>query len=97
MFDDKSNIFSKVVLNLVVTYSQMALCLSKNHMSICGYVIKLLSLVRPGATWIYGFFKRNPQLSPRKPENLGHARAGVTETVIRQWFDTPEKFFAERA
>ena len=70
----------------------MALCLSKNHMSICGYVMKLLSLVRPGATWIYGFFKRNPQLSSRKPENLGHARAGVTETVIRQWFDTLEKF-----
>lgn len=41
---------------------------------------------RPGKKWYSAFFRRNPQLVHRNPENLSKGRAVLTEESIRKWF-----------
>lgn len=42
---------------------------------------------RPGAKWFKLFMKRHPEVSPRMTQNLGKARASVTEESLKKWFD----------
>lgn len=41
----------------------------------------------PGDTWYYAFLRRHPDVSVREPEGINNARAAVTETRIRCWFN----------
>ena len=49
----------------------------------------------PTFGWVYRFLARWPQLASRMPENLGHQRVKVTEPIIREWFQTLEKYLLD--
>ena len=40
---------------------------------------------KPSLQWVKRFIDRNPELSLRMPENLGHQRKYVTEESLRKW------------
>lgn len=42
---------------------------------------------RPGKKWLELFLKRKPAIGKRNAEIISKARASVTETEIRQWFE----------
>ena len=42
---------------------------------------------RPGDCWFRAFLKRHSSISIRKPERVSKARAAITETEIRKWFN----------
>ncbi|GBP56893.1 hypothetical protein EVAR_41642_1 [Eumeta japonica] len=42
---------------------------------------------RPSRHWYEGFRKRHPQLAIRKPQNLTHSRAAVTDDDLKDWFE----------
>ena len=49
---------------------------------------------RPSNNWIYGFLRRNPEVSARTPENLGFQRSFVTENSLRNWFEGLKAYLA---
>ncbi|KAJ0170056.1 hypothetical protein K1T71_014662 [Dendrolimus kikuchii] len=46
----------------------------------------------PGNTWYQSFLKRHPDISIREPEGINNARAVVTETRIRLWFQDLKEY-----
>lgn len=42
---------------------------------------------RPGKKWVELFLKRHPEISKRNTEVISKARATVTESKLREWFD----------
>lgn len=48
--------------------------------------------VKPGDKWYVGFVKRHPEVSTRTLQKLTTSRARVTESDIRNWFDTVESY-----
>ena len=50
---------------------------------------------RPSNNCIYGFLRRNPEVSVRTPENLGFQRSCVTENSLRNWIEGLKAYLAE--
>ncbi|GBP22503.1 hypothetical protein EVAR_78681_1 [Eumeta japonica] len=51
---------------------------------------------RPSRHWYEGFRKRHPQLAIRKPQNLTHSRAAVTNDDLKDWFEEQGKYLQEK-
>ncbi|GBP22054.1 hypothetical protein EVAR_18695_1 [Eumeta japonica] len=51
---------------------------------------------RPSRHWYEGFRKRHPQLAIRKPQNLTHSRAAVTDDDLKDWFEEQGKYLQEK-
>ena len=49
----------------------------------------------PNKSWVHRFVQRNPQLSARTPEHLGHMRRRVSERSLRDWFNGFKLFLKE--
>jgi len=51
---------------------------------------------RPGNDWYYGFMRRNPELSFKKPEHLQKARQSARDPfVVYDFFDTVKEVYAK--
>lgn len=40
----------------------------------------------PGKDWYHAFRRRNPSVTVRVPQSLGHERAAITEGMIHNWY-----------
>ncbi|XP_067205209.1 uncharacterized protein [Linepithema humile] len=50
---------------------------------------------KPGRHWYEAFYRRHPELSKRKPQNLSYSRASVTEEGLRSWFAEVKKYLED--
>lgn len=50
---------------------------------------------KPGRHWYEAFYRRHPESSRRKPQNLSYSRASVTEEGLRSWFAQVKKYLED--
>ncbi|XP_033731184.1 LOW QUALITY PROTEIN: uncharacterized protein LOC117320803 [Pecten maximus] len=49
----------------------------------------------PGKDWYSAFRKRNPSITTRVPQSLGHERAAITEGMITNWYKKLYEFLSQ--
>jgi hypothetical protein len=59
------------------------------------YLTVIILLHVPGDKWYQKFLSRNPTVTQRTAQLLGHERADISETDVRNWFHDLDHFLSE--